>query len=95
MLDVAAGAGDQTLDAARRVGLPAASFDAAVCRRGLMFCSDPIESLQGMHHALKPGSCACVMVFSQPVKNPCIGVLLQTAFKHARRFSVCRRLKPI
>ncbi|MBP6018300.1 MAG: class I SAM-dependent methyltransferase [Burkholderiaceae bacterium] len=124
VVDVAAGAGDQTLDAARRVGptgyvlatdisaailefaaanaqrggfnnvdtkvadaenldLPAASFDAAICRLGLMLCPDPIKSLQGMHHALKPGSCACVMVFSQPEKNPCIGVLLQTAFKHA------------
>lgn len=124
ILDVAAGAGDQTLDAARRAGptghvlatdisaailefaatnarqaglnnietriadaenldLPAASFDAAICRLGLMFCLDPIKSLQGMHHALKPGSRACVMVFSQPEKNPCVGILLQTAFKHA------------
>lgn len=124
VLDVAAGAGDQTLDAAQRVGpagyvlatdisatilelaaanaqraeltnidtkvadaedlgLPAASFDAAVCRLGLMFCPSPIRGLQEIHHALKPGSRACVMVFSQPEKNPCVSILLQTAFKYA------------
>ncbi len=124
VVDVAAGAGDQTMDAARRVGptgyvlatdisatilefaaanalragitnvdtkvvdaehldLPPASFDAVICRLGLMLCPNPLKSLQGMYHALKPSSCACVMVFSQPEKNPCIGILLQTAFKHA------------
>lgn len=126
VLDVAAGAGDQTLDIARRVGptgyvlaidisaailefaranaqkaglknvdtkvadsenldLEEASFDAAVCRLGLMFSLDPIKSLQEMHHALKPGSRACVLAFSRPEKNPSIGILLQTAFKHAGR----------
>jgi len=124
VLDVAAGAGDQALDAARRagqtgyvlatdisatildlaranakkarvnnidtkvadaenLGLPAACFDAAICRLGLMFCPNPVKSLQEMRHALKPGSRACVMVFSQPEKNPCIGILLRTAFKYA------------
>lgn len=124
VLDVAAGAGDQTLDAARRAGasgsvlatdiselilelaqenaqkaglnnvetkvadaenldLPPASFDAAICRLGLMFCPDPLKALHQMQHALKPGSRVCVMVFSQPEKNPCVGILLQTAFKYA------------
>lgn len=100
VLDVAAGAGDQTLAAARRVGangyvlatdisatilqlaaanaqqaglnhidtkvadaedlgLPAASFDAAICRLGLMFCPSPLKGLQEMDHALKPGGRAC------------------------------------
>lgn len=126
VLDVAAGAGDQTLDIARRVGptgyvlatdisaailefatanvqkaglknvdtkvadsenlnLAEASFDAAVCRLGLMFSLDPIKSLQEMRHALKPGSRACVLVFSRPEQNPSIGILLQTAFRHAGR----------
>lgn len=124
VLDVAAGAGDQTLEAARRVGangyvlatdisptilqlaavnaqqaglnhidtkvadaedlgLPAASFDAAICRLGLMFCLSPLKGLQEMHYALTPGARACVVVFSQPEKNPCVGILMQTAFKHA------------
>jgi ubiquinone/menaquinone biosynthesis C-methylase UbiE len=124
VLDVAAGAGDQTLDIARRVGptgyvlatdissgilqfalenarraglmnvdtkvadaealgLEQASFDAAVCRLGLMFCPDPLCALREMHRALKPGAYACTMVFSEPQKNPCIGILVSTARKHA------------
>ena len=124
VLDVAAGAGDQTLDIARRVGptgrvlatdlsptilalaqhnadqagldnvqtrvvdgedltLKAASFDAVVCRLGLMFFPDPLLGLQGMHRALRAGGGICTMVFSRPECNPCICILMTTAFKHA------------
>jgi SAM-dependent methyltransferase len=124
VLDVAAGAGEQTLDIARRVGhsgavlatdfsprilayapakaaqagyanvqtlvadaeeleLPAASFDAAVCRLGLMLVQNPLRALRRMHAALKPGAGACVMVFSVPQANPCVATLLATALEHA------------
>ncbi|MBH2042895.1 MAG: class I SAM-dependent methyltransferase [Comamonadaceae bacterium] len=124
VLDIAAGAGDQTLEIARRVGpeghvlatdiseailrlaqgnarqaglmqvetrvsdaealaLEAASFDAAVCRLGLMFCPDPVQALRQMHQALKPGGHAAVLVFSEPQRNPCIGILMTTALRHA------------
>lgn len=124
VLDVAAGAGDQTLDVAHRVGpdghvlavdispgilqfaaenarrqslsnvatkvadaenlgLGTASFDAAICRLGLMFCPDPLKALQEIHHALKPHGRVCTLVFSEPQKNPCIGLLISTAFQHA------------
>jgi len=124
VLDVAAGAGDQTLDIAARVGTngsvlatdlsPAilslakenaqragfrnvetqvadgeelkvgeASFDAAVCRLGLMFFPDPAKGLREMHRALKPGGMACTMVFSSPDKNPCVAILIATALRHA------------
>ena len=124
VLDVAAGAGDQTLDIARRVGpeghvlatdisetilqfaqshaqqaglrqvqtrvcdaedlqVEAASFDAAVSRLGLMFCPDPVQALRQMHQALKPGGHAAVLVFSEPQRNPCIGILMATALRHA------------
>lgn len=124
VLDMAAGAGDQTLDIARRVGpeghvlatdlseamlrfardnaqqaglrqvetrvsdaedldVEAASFDAAVCRLGLMFCPDPVQALRQMHHALKPGGHAAVLVFSEPQRNPCIRFLMETALRHA------------
>ena len=124
VLDVAAGAGDQTLDIARRVGpsghvlatdlspviltlalhnaqqahlsnvqtqeadgedlaVKPTSFDAVVCRLGLMFFPDPLQGLQGMHRALRPGGGICTMVFSRPEHNPCIVILMSTALQHA------------
>lgn len=124
VLDVAAGAGDQTLDIAQRVGsagavlatdlspailafaranaeragfanvetlaadaerleLPEASFDAAVCRLGLMLLPEPLQALRAMHRAVKPGGGVCAMVFSVPQANPCVAILLATALEHA------------
>lgn len=63
--------------------VPAASFDAAVCRLGLMFFPDPLQGLREMHRALRPGGGACAMVFSTPERNPCVTILMSTALKHA------------
>jgi SAM-dependent methyltransferase len=124
VLDVAAGAGDQTVDIAKRVGptgsvlaadlspailefakdrarragygnvetqtadgenlnVAEAGFDVAICRLGLMFFPDPGKGLREMFRALKPAGRACTMVFSTPDKNPCVSILVSTAFKHA------------
>ena len=124
VLDVAAGAGDQTLDLAERVGpsgavvatdlspaivalaqeraqragfkqvkcrvadgedlqVEAASFDAAVCRLGLMFFPDPLQGLREMQRALRPGGGVCTVVFAGPQRNPCITILMATALRHA------------
>lgn len=124
VIDVAAGAGDQTSTVAERVGLPGhvlatdlspaiialardnasraglaqvesrvadgealgvpeASFDAAVCRLGLMFFPDPLQGLREMYRALRPGAGLCTMVFSRPGRNPCITILMSTALEHA------------
>jgi len=124
VLDVAAGAGDQTLTIAHMVGaqghvlatdispaivamardnaaraglsqvqtraadgedlgVPVGTFDAVVCRLGLMFFPDPLRGLREMHRALRPGGGACTMVFSRPETNPCITMLMSTALKHA------------
>ncbi len=124
VLDVAAGAGDQTLDIAQRIGpqgrvlatdlspgilalaqknarqagfhnvqthaadgedlqVEPASFDAVVCRLGLMFFPDPLQGLHGMRRALRPGGRICTMVFSRPESNPCIGILMSTALRYA------------
>lgn len=124
VLDVAAGAGDQTLEIARRVGeggqvlatdispailqfasgnahqaglaqvqtrvsdaeepvLDDTGFDAAVCRLGLMLCPNPLQALRQMHRALRPGGHAAVLVFSEPQRNPCLGIVMTTALRHA------------
>jgi SAM-dependent methyltransferase len=124
VLDVAAGAGDQTLAIADRIGptghvlatdlspailalardnatraglsnvqtqvadgedlrVTPASFDAVVCRLGLMLFPDPLRGLREMHRALRPGGGICTVVFSQPDRNPCIATLMATALRHA------------
>ncbi len=65
------------------LGVPEATFDAAVCRLGLMFFPDPLRGLREIHRALRPGGGVCTMVFSAPEKNPCLTILMSTALKHA------------
>lgn len=111
VLDIAAGAGEQTLVAAHRVGaagsvlatdisptilryarqaaekaglanvqtheldgechdqLPAASFDAAISRVGLIYFPDQQRALAGILHALRPGGRFAAVVYSTPEKN--------------------------
>lgn len=111
VLDIAAGAGEQTLAAARRVGsdgsvlatdisptilqyalaaarsaglenintleldgerhdsLPAASFDAAISRVGLIYFPDQQRALQGIRQALHEGGRFAAMVYSTPDRN--------------------------
>ncbi|MHB1104471.1 MAG: class I SAM-dependent methyltransferase [Devosia sp.] len=124
VLDVAAGAGDQTLDLAARVGLAGSvtatdlspgilayakanaanaghanvetvvadgetlpfddeTFDAVVCRLGLMLFPAPLAGLQEMHRTLKPDGRICTVVFSSAETNPCLAILMSTARKHA------------
>ncbi len=124
VLDIAAGAGDQTLAAAARVGssgfvlatdlsstivalaqdnirragvanvmvrvadgedlgVEEASFDAAICRLGLMLFPNPLQGLREMHRALRPGGRVCTVVFSIPQRNPCLAILMSTALRHA------------
>ena len=65
------------------LGVPEASFDAAVSRLGLMFFPDPLRGLCEIHRALRPGGGVCTMVFSRPEENPCLTILMSTALKHA------------
>ena len=124
VLDIAAGAGDQTLDISRQIGndgyvlatdlsprilalahdnlraagysnfdtrvadaqalnLVGERFDAVVSRLGLMFCTEPHLALQQAHLALRPGGRFSAVVFSHPEANPCLGIALRTALKHA------------
>jgi SAM-dependent methyltransferase len=110
VLDVAAGAGGQTLAAARRVGADGAvlatdiapaileyverdahaaaltnvavramdaealdvepgTFDAAICRLGLMYLPDLAGALTAIRRALRPGGRLAAIVFSTPERN--------------------------
>jgi ubiquinone/menaquinone biosynthesis C-methylase UbiE len=111
VLDLAAGAGGQSLLAARRVGSTGAvvitdiaanilafaaenaqnaglhnvqtrimdaenleladqTFDAAICRLGLMYLPDQAKALTGIYRVLKPGGKLAALVFSPAEKNP-------------------------
>jgi SAM-dependent methyltransferase len=124
VLDVAAGTGDQTLLAARRVGpagsvlatdlaasmlavaaeaaretglsnvetrvmdarslkLAPESFDAAICRLGLMLIPEREQALLGIYRALKPGGKLAAIVFSSAEKNPLNALPIAIARRHA------------
>ncbi len=124
VLDVAAGAGDQTLDVAGKVGpggailatdfspeilryaavnasgagfrnveicvasaerLPMGdgSFDAAICRLGLMLMPQPDVALGEIRRVLKPGARLAALVFSAIERNPCLDIMMRVAAAHA------------
>lgn len=124
VLDLASGAGSQTLDAARRVGaqghvmasdisdtmlhhvrenaraaglanvttlvgaaedldLPVESFDAAICRLGLMLFVNPARALAAVRRALRPGAKVGVAVFTTPAANPFMARPMQILLRHA------------
>jgi ubiquinone/menaquinone biosynthesis C-methylase UbiE len=65
------------------IAVEPASFDAAICRLGLMLFPNPLQGLRSVHRALRPGGAICTMVFSRPERNPCLVILMSTALKHA------------
>src|SRR3954447_23308774 len=50
-------------------GLPAASFDAVICRVGLIYFPDQQAALTGMRRALRPGGRIAAIVYSAPEQN--------------------------
>jgi ubiquinone/menaquinone biosynthesis C-methylase UbiE len=53
------------------------SFDAAICRFGLMFMSDLAAALSHVHRTLKPRARFAALVWSTEAKNPYIGLQLK------------------
>lgn len=45
------------------------SFDAVLCRLGLMYMPHPVAALRAWHRVLKPGGRVAVVVFSTPERN--------------------------
>ena len=52
-----------------KLDLPDASFDAVLCRLGLMYMPHPVTALREWRRALKPGGWVAVAVFSMPERN--------------------------
>ncbi len=50
------------------------TFDAAICRWGLMFVPDLDAAARGIHRALKPGARFATAVWSTPDKTPMISL---------------------
>jgi SAM-dependent methyltransferase len=124
VLDLACGAGSQTLDAARRVGpqgsvvasdisdtmlqhvrenagaaglanvrtfagaaedleAAAGSFDAVICRLGLMLFAEPARALAAVRRALRPEAKVAVVVFTTPANNPFMAKPMQILLRHS------------
>jgi SAM-dependent methyltransferase len=52
-----------------KLDLPDASFDAVLCRLGLMYMPHPVTALREWRRALKPNGRVAVVVFSTPDRN--------------------------
>jgi len=61
---------------ASALNVPEASFDAAICRFGLMFVPDLHAALIRTRRALKPGATFAALVWSTEARNPYIGLQL-------------------
>jgi ubiquinone/menaquinone biosynthesis C-methylase UbiE len=62
---------------ASALDLPSDSFDAAICRFGLMFVPDLAAALGHVRRVLKPGARFAALVWSTEDKNPYIGLQLK------------------
>jgi SAM-dependent methyltransferase len=124
VLDLASGAGSQTLRAAERVGprghvvaidiadtmlhhvreraraaglanvttvataaedldVAAHSFDAVICRLGLMLFAEPAKALASARRALRPGGKVAAVIFTTPGANPFMAEPMRILLHHA------------
>ena len=54
---------------------PKASFDAVLCREGLMLVPDPATAVRECHRILRPGGRAVFAVWGPRERNPWLGIL--------------------
>jgi SAM-dependent methyltransferase len=71
------------LGAAEELYITAGSFDAVVCRLGLMLFVEPATALAAMHRALRPGGKLAAVVFTTPEANPFMAKPMQILLRHA------------
>jgi len=68
---------------AQRLDFEPNSFDAAICRNGLMHLADFQGALASIRRVLKPGGRLAAMVFSLPERNPFFSLPVAIARRHA------------
>jgi ubiquinone/menaquinone biosynthesis C-methylase UbiE len=56
------------------IDLDESSFDAVICRQGLMFFANPGKALAAMHRAVRPQGKVVALVWSTEKKNPYLGI---------------------
>jgi ubiquinone/menaquinone biosynthesis C-methylase UbiE len=59
-----------------RIDEPDASFDAVLCREGIMLVPDPREAASEIRRVLRPGGRAAVSVWGPRERNPWLGAML-------------------
>lgn len=69
--------------AAEELDVAAESFDAVICRLGLMLFVAPAQALTTVRRALRPGGKVAVVVFTTPVANPFMAKPMQILLRHA------------
>jgi len=65
----------------------AQSFDAAICRLGLMLFPEPESALSAVNQALKPMARLAALVFSTPAANPFMAEPMEILLRHAGKQS--------
>jgi ubiquinone/menaquinone biosynthesis C-methylase UbiE len=60
-----------------------ATFDAVICRHGLMLMPDVDKAMNEIYRVLKSGGWFSAVVFSTPDKNPWISIPAMIAMQHA------------
>jgi len=69
--------------AAEDLDVAAASFDAVICRLGLMLFAAPAQALTAVRCALRPGGKVAVIVFTTPAANQFMAHPMQILLRHA------------
>jgi SAM-dependent methyltransferase len=69
--------------AAEDLDLTPESFDAAICRLGLMLFAEPGRALAAVRGALRPGGKVAAVVFTTPAANAFMARPMQILLRHA------------
>jgi ubiquinone/menaquinone biosynthesis C-methylase UbiE len=62
-----------------RIDEPDESYDAVLCREGLMFTLDPARAARELSRVLRPGGRLTIAVWAARERNPWLGIVLDAA----------------